>query len=124
MLIKRLIALIIDGLILGVIGFIIGLILGVLGLDSWIGSIFSFVIGAGYYAYFLPKNGQTPGKSIMGIRVVKMGGGGLTPVDAILRYIGYYVNSFLLMIGWIVALFTPDNRGIHDYIAGTRVIDA
>jgi uncharacterized RDD family membrane protein YckC len=115
----RLMALIIDG-------FILGLITGVLlwgGRD--IGGVASFLIGVAYQWYFLTqRNGQTPGKQMMGIRVVRKDGQPIDAATVVVRYIGYFVNSFILGIGWLWALWDADRQGIHDKLAGTIVVRA
>ncbi len=115
----RFIALFIDGIILG-------LITGVLTRGGLaVGGFASFVCGVIYQWYFLTQqDGQTPGKRIMGIRVVKVNGQPLEAADAIVRYIGYYINSFVFMLGWIWAMFDSDRQGWHDKLAGTVVVKA
>lgn len=115
----RLIALIIDAIILGVIGFVVGLVVG----SSNTGGFVGFLIGVGYQWYFLTtQNGQTPGKKLMNIRVIKVNGEPLTGVDVLVRYIGYFINTAILLLGWIWALFDADNQGWHDKLAGTYVV--
>ena len=41
---------------------------------------------------------------------------------AILRYVGYWVSASILLIGFLMIAFRKDKRGLHDLIAGTRVI--
>ena len=78
-----------------------------------------------YNSYFWTQNnGQTPGKSVMGIRVVKTSGQPLSIVDAVVRYVGYYINTFLLFIGWLWAIFDSKNQGFHDKRAGTIGVNA
>ncbi len=116
----RFVALIIDGLILGVITAILS---G--GGRSSLGGGASFLIGLAYQWYFLTQqNGQTLGKKFLGIRVVKVTGEPLTFTDALVRYIGYYIDSFVFMIGWIWALFDANRQCWHDKLAGTIVIRA
>ena len=68
-------------------------------------------------------SGYTPGKKIMGIKVVtvdnyaEVGYG-----KAILRYFGYFVSVITLGLGFIIVAFRQDKRGLHDLIAGTYVI--
>ncbi|MEO8393802.1 MAG: RDD family protein [Chloroflexota bacterium] len=115
----RLVALIIDGFILGLIT---GLLLGV-SRDS--GGFLGFLIGLAYQWYFLTQqNGQTPGKRIMGIRVIKVSGAPLQAADVIVRYIGYSVNTIVFGLGWFWALFDKDKQGWHDKLAGTYVVKA
>ena len=115
----RFIALLIDGIILGLIG---GLLFGAArGAGGGIG----FLVGMLYYWYFLTRQeGQTLGKRWMGIRVVKTDGSALSDSDAILRYIGYYINSALVLIGWIWAFFDSNQQGLHDKIVNTYVVRA
>jgi uncharacterized RDD family membrane protein YckC len=117
--VKRIIAIIIDSVILGVIGGIIGAVAG-----QELGGLVSFAIGVVYTWFFLTRNnGQTPGKMVLGIRVVAADGGSINDLQAILRYVGYYVNTLLCFVGWIYAFFNTEQRGFHDMIAGTRVVE-
>ena len=119
--VTRFIALVIDGIILAIIGGILAALTG----RAELGSIASFVIGVIYQIYFLTQqNGQTPGKRVMGIRVVKVNGAPLSAADAIIRYIGYYINSIVILLGWIWALFDAEKQGWHDKLAGTYVVVA
>lgn len=115
----RFVALLIDGIILGIIG---GLLVG---FSRDVGGGLSFVIGLIYYWYFLSRqNGQTPGKNVMKIRVVKVDGSPLSDTDAILRYIGYLINSAVFGLGWIWAFFDSNQQGLHDKIVNTYVVKA
>lgn len=115
----RFVAIVIDAVILGLIGFLLSFVIGDLG------NIVSMVIGLVYSWYFWTrKGGQTVGKQVMGIRVVKEDGGPLNDTDAILRYIGYIVNSFTFLIGWLWAIIDSKNQGFHDKIAKTYVVKA
>ncbi len=115
----RFIALIIDSIILGVIT-------GVLFAGArTTGGVIGFIVGVAYHWYFLTQqNGQTPGKRIMGIRVIKVTGEPLQFADVLVRYIGYYINSVIIMLGWIWALMDKDRQGWHDKLAGTYVVRA
>lgn len=120
-LLSRFIALVIDSVIVGIIGAIIQAVSGA----AELGFIASFVIGVLYQIGFLSfMNGQTPGKMLLGIRVVDTDGGGVNPLEAGLRYVGYYINTLLLLIGWLWAIPDARNQGFHDKIAGTVVIKA
>ncbi len=116
----RLVALIIDTLILGFVGGIVAI-----GARHGAGWLVSFIVGVAYHWYFMTqRDGQTPGKQLVGIRVVRADGEPLTATDAIMRYIGYYINTAVLMLGWIWALFDDRRQGWHDKIANTLVIQA
>ncbi|NJL93738.1 MAG: RDD family protein [Anaerolineae bacterium] len=115
LLIKRIIALLLDTVLLNIVGAL---------LFDEAGFVISFLIGAVYQWFFLTRNkGQTLGKMLLGIRVVAVKSGGkIGNVEAIVRYLGYYVNTIVLFLGWIVGAVT--GRGFHDMLAGTKVVDA
>ncbi len=117
----RMIALIIDSIAVGIIGglFFAGSKSTILGIGV------SAIIGVVYQWYFLTiHNGQTPGKMAMGIRVIKQNGERITGADAIVRYIGYHVNSWIFSLGWIWAAIDSENQGWHDKLAQTYVVKA
>jgi uncharacterized RDD family membrane protein YckC len=75
-----------------------------------------------YYLYFWGARGATPGKSLLGLVIATMEG--RTPIGygrALLRLLGYSVSLAFLGIGFLLIAFSPDRRGLHDRIAGTRV---
>jgi uncharacterized RDD family membrane protein YckC len=115
----RLIALIIDGIILAVVGGIL------VGAGRGVGGGLTFIIGIAYNWYFWTRNnGQTPGKMLMNIRVIKTDGTPIKDMDAVLRYVGYYINSFIIGLGWLWALADSNKQGWHDKIANTYVVKA
>ena len=126
----RAIAVFFDGIILAVGGVLIGGILGFLmsvSAGDVSGStpffnILGFVIGAVYYICMHGKYGQTLGKMLIGIKVIKINDEHLSYGTALLRYIGRTVNALTLFIGYIVVVFNRKKRGLHDFIAGTKVI--
>lgn len=118
MLLKRFLAILIDTIAIQVVVWIIFTL--ILGMDA-IGYLGGFLATLAYQVFFLPKDGQTPGKKILGVRVVKLDGSPVTIQTAVLRTIGYYLNTILLFTGWLLAIFT--GRGYHDYLAGTKVVE-
>lgn len=115
----RIIAAIIDGLVLAVIG---GIVSGFAGNAGWGVGILTQLA---YQWYFLTRqDGQTPGKRIMNLKVIKVDGSPITDTDAIVRTVGYYINSAILMIGWLIALFDSNRQGLHDKLASTYVVKA
>lgn len=83
-----------------------------------------FIVGLAYSWFFWTRNkGQTPGKMLMKIRVIKVDGSSISDADAVIRYIGYTVNS-ILFIGWLWALFDEKSQGLHDKMARTYVVKA
>lgn len=116
----RLIALIIDNFILGLVAGA-----GWFGSRSGAGAGLGFLIGLAYQWFMLTQNnGQTIGKMIMHVRVVKVNGEPLSAGDVVLRYLGYYLNSIAFGLGWLWAMFDENRQGWHDKLAGTIVVRA
>ncbi len=115
----RLIALIIDNILLGIItGILVGTMRGT-------GAGASFIVGLAYYWLFWTRNaGQSPGKMLMKIRVVKADGSPLEFTDVLLRYVGYYISGFIFGLGYFWALWDDKRQGWHDKIASTYVVRA
>jgi uncharacterized RDD family membrane protein YckC len=81
-----------------------------------------FMVGLAYTWYFLPRhNGQTPGKVLMKIRVIKTDGSPISDSDAVLRYIGSLIN-YIVCIGWLWSLIDDNRQGWHDKLAQTYVV--
>jgi uncharacterized RDD family membrane protein YckC len=114
----RFIAVLIDALILLIPNLIIyALIEGILG------NVLQFLIGAAYAVYFWSSTGQTPGKKVMKLQVVKADGGTiLTPGEAIIRYIGTIISGIPILLGYLWVIWDPKHEAWHDKIAGTKVI--
>jgi len=79
------------------------------------------LVGIVYIVAFWRVSGQTPGKWVMGIRVVALGGGRIGMVRCLLRLFGYLVSTVPLYLGFVWIL-GPLRRGWHDHLAGTEVI--
>jgi uncharacterized RDD family membrane protein YckC len=83
--------------------------------------LFNWIIGALYFIVFHYRGGQTFGKMLMQVRVVRMEGGPLTLGQSIGRYFATYLSAIILSIGFIMAGLRSDKRALHDLLAGTRV---
>ncbi|HUJ79921.1 MAG TPA: RDD family protein [Nitrospiria bacterium] len=76
-----------------------------------------------YFGYFTGGDGRTPGKLVSRIMVVTAHGTAVGPLRAWWRacLLSASLPVFPILI---VAVVTPRNRALHDYLAGTRVIAA
>ena len=74
-----------------------------------------------YFTYFHGVAGQTPGKMLFRIRVIRLDGVPMTPGIAFLRWAGYHLSSIFLL-GFLWVALDPRKQGWHDKIAGTVVI--
>ena len=75
-----------------------------------------------YCFIFIAARGQTPGKRLVGVRVVTWYGEPPTLARSLVRTFGYLVSAALLWLGFIWIGFDREKRGLHDWIAGTYVV--
>ncbi len=123
-----------DGLIQGSVTMAVGVILGVfiaiLGPNNGAATAIQLFIQAlsigfavFYGSFFVGKFAATPGKMICGLKVVMADG---TPVSygrAVGRYFACdWLNPLTFGIGYIMAAFDDEKRGLHDRICDTRVV--
>jgi uncharacterized RDD family membrane protein YckC len=84
---------------------------------------FGILFYLGYYIGFWLLAGQTPGKRVMGVRIVRTDGGRLTFGNAVRRLVGYWLSTFAFL-GYLWILADNRRQGWHDKLAGTMVIYA
>ncbi len=121
----RLLAAIIDNIILVLVGFVLGFVIGmVMGKSGQIlSTILSLVISIYYWVFYQASSGQTLGKKAMGIKVVDMAGNKPSAMTFFLReIIGKLVSAIILFIGYLMILWDGKKQGLHDKIAGTVVV--
>jgi uncharacterized RDD family membrane protein YckC len=84
-----------------------------------------FVIYTGYFAIFESVwNGQTPGKRLVGLRVIDVSGRPITVYAALIRNILRILDSIpgIYAVAIISAIVTKRNQRLGDLAAGTLVI--
>ena len=135
----RVVAAIIDGLLLGIVVWpvlgILGLSIGlagsqvsmpeigihlVRGIVAWV-----LFVGAGwlYEATMESSSKQaTVGKMALGLKVTDEYGNRISFARASARYFSKILSRMILMVGYIMVGFTQCKQGLHDMIAGTLVI--
>jgi uncharacterized RDD family membrane protein YckC len=132
----RLIAWILDGFILSIVAGILFFVITLVGalvaagsnelgaLVFLVGWVAAGVVGLVWYPYWWSKSGQSPGKKIMHLKVVRAENGELLSFGGgFLRLIGYWVSAVVFYIGFIWILVDNKRQGWHDKIAGTYVIE-
>jgi uncharacterized RDD family membrane protein YckC len=65
--------------------------------------------------------GQTPGKRMMGLRILRSDGTRLHFGNALRREIGYVISG-ILFLGYLWILFDNRRQGFHDKLASTIVV--
>jgi len=143
---SRVVAAIIDGIIVCVLAAIVLGLLAALGLTvDTNGGAAAFIvtvafaavaiaIGALLYAPILMArtNGQTWGRMAVNIRVIRAGGEPMTFWFAMLREVLVksllvgFLSSFTFGLAWLLDVLWPlwdeENRALHDFVVNTRVI--
>ena len=129
----RVVAYIIDGIILGIIGAIVLAILGVNVSDPNVAqngryqgaSAFNLLVSFIYFAGLWTVMGGSLGQRIFGMRVVDANSG--APIGfgkAALRWLGLIISFAVCFIGVIWVAFDARKQGWMDKIAGTVVVRA
>jgi uncharacterized RDD family membrane protein YckC len=137
----RVVAHIVDSIILWVIQFPIGMLLGfIMGMATAgtddpaqnliiiipiqiLNMALSIIIPCLYSVIFIVKKGATPGKMAVGIKVINADGNEQISVGkAIGRYFAKILSGLILCIGYLMIAFDDQKRGLHDRICKTLVV--
>jgi uncharacterized RDD family membrane protein YckC len=87
-----------------------------------VSNMVNVLIYVAYYAGFLTWSGQTPGKILLNIKIIRTNGSNITMGYSLLRCLGYIISIIMLGIGFLWIAFDPHKQGIHDKIADTYVV--
>ena len=90
--------------------------------DPRVFAVFVFLFVFIYNIFFWVFSGRTPGKSVMGLRVVPLKGGKMPYLRSFIRFFGYYISMFFLFFGFVWIIVDDRRQGWHDKLAGTCVI--
>lgn len=89
---------------------------------SLVGQAIGFAVSAAYVIFFLGRFGATPGKMMLGLKVVTDAGEPISYGRATGRWFAEILSSLICLIGYIIAAFDQEKRTLHDHLASTRVI--
>jgi len=101
--------------------------------DLWglLWALAAILVGTGYYALTMRRsgaaNGQTWGKQVAGVRVIRDNGEPVTVGTVLLRdLLLKFILGAVTVIGWLVDGLWPlgerEQRALHDFPAGTHVV--
>ena len=118
---RRLVAVLLDGLVLGILYAILRAIF-----SQGAAYGISLLAGLAYYTYFEGSpSGQTPGKRALGIRVYDFSGGspdGIGYGRGLIRYLGRIISSIPCLLGYLWMLWDKEKQTWHDKLASTVVV--
>lgn len=86
--------------------------------------VFTIAFPVLYSVFFWILAGQTPGKYLFGLRVVRFNGRRMNFVVGMIRYFGYALCILGLGLGFLNVLINDRRQGWHDRLARTCVIYA
>ena len=113
----------IQGVLLFLVLFSAGMLHWVFGF--WFSLLLIFILDWFYHTVFeILWRGQSPGKRIMGIRVVRGDGSPVNPGASFLRNLLRFADTymFLYLIAFICMLVSPASRRIGDWVSDTLVV--
>ncbi len=113
--------------LLGIIGVFAAIPLdsGREGLGSAVSRIWMFFLTWAYFLFFeWLWSGQTPGKRLMGLRVIQWRGTAISFYDSALRNLIRVVDAlpFFYAVGFVIAWTNRENRRLGDLAANTLVV--
>jgi uncharacterized RDD family membrane protein YckC len=131
----RFAAALIDGIIMGVVGFLLQFPVFLRMMSApqetasfrWLGlqmllNLVKFALSLGYETWFVGALGATPGKMVCGLKVVMPDGSKVGYARALARFFAKMISYLTLCIGFVMAAFDDEKRGLHDRICETRVV--
>lgn len=139
--INRVVAIIVDSIILWVVMAVIAMPFGLmtammgtmtdpLAAAQMAGSAMLVValmglISLGYFTYFEGTTGQTIGKKIANIKVVRMDGKPMTYMDSLIRTVLRIIDGiFFYLVGLIIVVASEKKQRLGDMAAKTLVVKA
>jgi uncharacterized RDD family membrane protein YckC len=126
--IRRVLAYLVDVLIIAVLGLALGSALWLLGILSFglltpLAVVVMSLWPLAYHSFFVATRGATPGMSLFGLELRDWSGGPVEPLQAILLVVLFYVTvSLTAWLVLIVVLLNERGRALHDILASTIMV--
>ena len=135
---RRVLATVIDLVLLGVVASILsapGALIdgvadgrisdGVSGFLFSTGGLAALIVAFAYFAIMESRFGQTVGKMVLGIKVVREDGGRIGTREAVLRTLMRIIDSIgTYLVAFITVLVSGKNQRLGDMVAKTLVVRA
>jgi uncharacterized RDD family membrane protein YckC len=85
--------------------------------------IFTYLLSFVYYIFFTGYGGQTPGKMVLRIKVIRCDGSPINYLCAAFREVpAKFIAGIIFGIGYLMVAFDEQKQGLHDRMAKTYVI--
>jgi uncharacterized RDD family membrane protein YckC len=114
----RLVAYLIDYFAFAFVGGVFAVIIGDPLTAAAILGVAQIIVTTGFWLTL----GATPGKLLMGIKIVSVEGDRIGIGHCLLRFLGYLACAFTLGYGYLLIAIGHEKRGLEDIISGTIVV--
>ena len=91
-------------------------------LESSAGMLLALLIEAAYFTLSVGHSGQSPGKGLLRLKVIRVNGEAVGFGLAFVRWLAQGISFLALGVGFLMIAFTRNKQGLHDKIAGTFVV--
>lgn len=85
-------------------------------------TVLTVLIMLGYFILFVGWRGQTAGKMLLGLKIIRVTGGEIGYVRAFVRWVGQVIGFLIFGMGFVMVAFSRRKQGLHDKLAGTSVV--
>ena len=94
----------------------------VIALGGYTSAVIVSLSGVVYFTLFVGSCGQTPGKMLCRLKVIRVNGQEITYGRALLRSQTWMLSLLPVGLGFLMIACTRQKRALHDILAGTSVI--
>lgn len=91
-------------------------------LNTTASSLLVVLIALCYFTLFVGLRGQTPGKMLLGLKIIRTTGEEVGYGRALVRWIGQCLSLLPLGLGFLMIAFSRRKQALHDKLAGTYVV--
>ena len=129
---RRVLAIIVDGLVLGILFWVMSMLFGSSSAEGGavsaslgtLGTLLYAIIAFAYFALLEGNRGQTLGKMLLGIKVVREDTGGVPGIKgATIRTVMRLIDGlFAYLVAFIAVLASQKNQRLGDMLANTLVV--
>lgn len=91
-------------------------------LETTATSLLLVLVALCYFTLFVGLRGQTPGKMLLGLKIIRITGEEVGYGRALVRWIGQCLGLLPLGFGFLMVAFSRQKQALHDKLAGTYVV--
>jgi len=85
------------------------------------GAVITTLLGIAYFTFFWTLVGFTPGKALLGLKIMRRNGARISFGRSLVRFFAYWISAIPLFLGFLWILWDPKRQGWHDKIVDTQV---